>query len=232
MPNVASGAVAGLGPAPNSRSDGPGPPSGVQNDQTHPSALAVAAGWVARLIEWGARRCELTTSDRSGFEFPLYTVAEAARIVAVPPSTLAAWAKGYIRRFADRAEVAGEPVVTCLPAERRTDPCVPFVGLAEALVLAAVRRSGVPLQGIRPALAHLQQEIGLGHALASHKLYTDGAELLFDYGESHASVADGAGARRPRLCSPGRRLPPLGELSQAGVATGRGRSRSCSNSDT
>ncbi len=39
------------------------------------------------------------------------------------------------------------------------------------------------MQRIRPALAHLQREIGVDHALASRRLYTDGAELLFDYGE-------------------------------------------------
>lgn len=154
----------------------------------------------------GARRSELTTNDRSRFEVPLYTVADAARIVAVPPSTLAAWAKGYVRRFPDRGEVAGEAVVTCLPAARRADPCVPFVGLAEALVLAAVRRSGVPLQRIRPALAHLQQEIGLGHALASRKLYTDGAELLFDYGESRATGAAGAGTKALVVVRNGQRV--------------------------
>lgn len=38
-----------------------------------------------------------TTTDQTRFELPLYTVAEAARIVDVPPSTLATWAKGYVR---------------------------------------------------------------------------------------------------------------------------------------
>ena len=135
------------------------------------------------------------TTDRTRFDVPLYTVAEAARIVAVPLSTLAAWAKGDTRRFAGRAIVTGDPVVTFLPTDRRADPCVPFVGLAEALVLSALRRSEVPLQRIRPALAHLQREIGLDHALASRRVYTDGAELLFDYGESHADTPDGAGVR-------------------------------------
>lgn len=146
------------------------------------------------------------TTDRTRFEVPLYTVAEAARIVAVAPSTLAAWAKGYTRRFPGRAAVIGDPVVTCLPAARRADPCVPFVGLAEALVLAALRRSEVPLQRIRPALAHLQHEIGLDHALASRRLYTDGAELLFDYGESHAGTAEGAGARMLVVVRSGQRV--------------------------
>jgi uncharacterized protein (DUF433 family) len=108
--------------------------------------------------------------------------------VAVPASTLATWAKGYGRRSADRADVAGQPIVTWLPSARPHEPSIPFVGLAEALVLAAVRRSGVPLQRVRPALAHLQREIGVDHALASRRLYTDGAEVLFDYGEAGADV--------------------------------------------
>lgn len=131
----------------------------------------------------GPRRCALTTTDTTRFDVPLYTVSDAARILAVPASTLATWAKGYVRRGAGRAEVTGEPVITWWPTARAQDPSVPFVGLAEALVLAAVRRSGVPMQRIRPALAHLQREIGVDHALASRRLYTDGAELLFDYGE-------------------------------------------------
>ena len=51
------------------------------------------------------------------------------------------------------------------------------------MVLAAVRRSGVPMHRIRPASKSLEQEIGLRHALASRRLYTDGAELLYDYAE-------------------------------------------------
>ncbi len=115
---------------------------------------------------------------------PLYTVSDAARIVAVPPSTLAAWAKGYVGRGIGRADVTGESLITWRPRARAQDPSVPFVGLAEALVLAALRRSGVTMQWIRPALAHLQGEIGMEHALASRRLHTDGAELLLDYGQT------------------------------------------------
>lgn len=126
---------------------------------------------------------------------PLYTLADAARIVVVPPSTLASWAKGYVRRSADRADVLGGPVISYVEPVRTGEPSITFVGLAEALVLAAVRRSGVPMQRIRPALLELQREIGLEHALASRKLYTDGAELLYDYAESRPDSLDGQFAR-------------------------------------
>ena len=117
------------------------------------------------------------------FEAPLYTVAEAARVIGVASSTLATWTKGYKRQRADRPTVQGEAVVTAFPATGQ-QPSIPFVGLAEALVLAAVHRSGVPMQRVRPALAALEREIGIDHALASSRLYTDGAEVLFDFGTS------------------------------------------------
>lgn len=117
------------------------------------------------------------------FETPLYTVAEAARVIGVASSTLATWTKGYKRQRADRPTVVGEAVVTAFPAAGQ-QPSIPFVGLAEALVLAAVRRSGVPMQRVRPALAALEREMGIEHALASSRLYADGAEVLFDFGTS------------------------------------------------
>ena len=133
----------------------------------------------------------MTTTDPLRFDLALYTAAEAARVVDVPYSTLASWAKGYVRRPPGRRPVIGAPIVTAVAAERPGEPTIPFVGLVEALVLAAVRRSGVPMQRIRPALDALQSEIGVEHALASRKLYTDGAELLYDYGESRRGTTEG-----------------------------------------
>lgn len=78
----------------------------------------------------------------------------------------------------------GAPLLTALPRVGVRGPVIPFVGLAEGLVLTAMRRSGVPLQRIRPALIRLEKELGLAHALASKRLYTDGAEVLYDYAES------------------------------------------------
>ncbi len=128
------------------------------------------------------------------FSSPLHTVAEAARYLDVPASTLASWAKGYRRAGQGRPEVTGSPVVTTVKSSGR-GPVIPFVGLAEGLVLTAMRRAGVPLQRIRPALARLDEELGLQHALASGRLYTDGAEVLYDYG---ASGEDEEAARAAR----------------------------------
>lgn len=120
------------------------------------------------------------TDDRR-FTQPLYTVAQAARLVGMPPSTLASWAKGYSHRFRDRPTVAKGPVITSVEAPYAGGPSVPFVGLVEAMVVQAFRRTDLSLQRVRRALDVLAAEGELEHALASRRLYTDGAEILYDY---------------------------------------------------
>jgi uncharacterized protein (DUF433 family) len=139
--------------------------------------------------------------DDSRFIAPLYTLAEAARTLDVPAATFQTWARGYVRKPPDRAPVIGQPIVSVVPAAAR-QATVPFVGLAEGYVLAAIRKQGVPLQRIRPALAVLQKELGLEHALASERLYTDGAEVIFDY----ASHANDASARELVVVRHGQRV--------------------------
>lgn len=123
------------------------------------------------------------------FTAPLYTAAEAARYLDVPASTLRRWANGY--EWQSRGQTLhGSPILTTVRAPKPATASIPFVGLAEGLVLAAFRRSGVPLQRIRPALARLDSEFGLQHALASRKLYTDGAEVLLDVSAQLDDPAD------------------------------------------
>lgn len=114
------------------------------------------------------------------FVAPLYTQAEASRYLDLPKSTFHNWSRGY-HAVVNGREVSGHPVVTALGRVGQRGPVIPFVGLAEGYALAAIRRAGVPLQRIRPALERLNQEMGVRHALASEKLFTDGAEVLFDY---------------------------------------------------
>jgi uncharacterized protein (DUF433 family) len=101
----------------------------------------------------------------------IFTLRETANYLRVPKSTIHAWARPQERERA---------LITCFPRQGR-QATVPFVGFAEAYVLAAFRRAGVPLQRIRPAVKVLSNTIGIAHALASQQLYTDGAEVLYDY---------------------------------------------------
>jgi uncharacterized protein (DUF433 family) len=125
----------------------------------------------------------------------LYGIGEAARYLAVPSSTLTTWAYGYHRSGPDGGGVTAAPVITAVRPAHRHDPAVPFIGLAEAYALAAFRQAGVPMQRIRPAIGALERELGLNHALASRRLYTDGAEVLYDYAQHVGSTPEGDVAR-------------------------------------
>src|SRR3990172_9416974 len=87
-------------------------------------------------IETAKEATVKTPRDDIGFDVPLYTVTEAARFLGVPPTTFANWARGYTVGPPGRKAVIGQPIVTAVPASRNY-PAVPFVGLAEGLVVAA-----------------------------------------------------------------------------------------------
>lgn len=121
---------------------------------------------------------------------PIYRRAEAARLVGVRPNTLRNWAKGYVIKRPSGQQTVSAPLITTDPAAGGQGPSVPFVGLAESYVLAAFRAAGVPMQRIRPAIRRLEEQIGLPQALASEQLYTDGAEVLWDYGQQSQDPSD------------------------------------------
>ncbi|HEX6470845.1 MAG TPA: DUF433 domain-containing protein [Streptosporangiaceae bacterium] len=121
---------------------------------------------------------------------PLYRKAEAARIIAVPATTFRNWSVGYAYKRLDGSEVVSQPIVTTAQPATPHGLSVPFVGLAEAYIVAAFKEAGVPMRRIRPAVLWLQQHIGLDQALASERLKTDGAEVLWDYGHQTGDEAD------------------------------------------
>ncbi len=110
-------------------------------------------------------------ADDTRVALPIFTLRETAAYLGIPKSTIQHWAS---------APEGGDALITRF-ASRGRDASVPFIGFAEAYVLSAFRRAGVPLQRIRPAVEALASTIGIEHALASHRLYTDGAEVLYDY---------------------------------------------------
>jgi hypothetical protein len=104
----------------------------------------------------------------AAYSIPIYRQAEAARILGIPRSTLRHWAAGG---------AAG--LVTVTRPAGRGGPSVPFTGLAEAFVLASLRRAGVPMQRIRAGVARLRAELGVRPVLASARLRAAGGELLW-----------------------------------------------------
>ena len=137
---------------------------------------------------------------------PLYTTGEVANFLGVPVSTLSRWATGYRNRHPGRPDTVGEPVLTRVRPPGTHAAAIPFIGLAEGHTLAAIRASGVPLQRIRPALERLDQEMGLKHALASERLYTDGAEVLLDVATRSKDAATEEAARELVVIHNGERV--------------------------
>lgn len=116
-------------------------------------------------------------ADTSDFRFtaPLYTIQEAAYYLRRPITTVDHWVHG-------RGHVG--PLVTSTPSDTRRHAEVPFIGLAEALVVNFLRRKGITMGKIRRALDELATEMTLDYALASRRLSTDGVEVFFRYAEA------------------------------------------------
>lgn len=115
---------------------------------------------------------------------PLYTQSEAAGMLGLPQSTFNHWASGYETIAGNRKPGF---ITVARPGRGYT---VPFVGLAEAWIVRAFAKAGVPVPKIRPALEQLRTQIGLEHALASDRLATDGAEILWDLRQRDAAFDD------------------------------------------
>ena len=93
---------------------------------------------------------EHAVTDDPHYTTPVYHNAEAGHIIAVPAQTLRDWAVGYARKRLDGSQVVSAPIVTTLDSVRPRGVSVPFVGLAEAYIVAAFTRAGVPMRRIRP----------------------------------------------------------------------------------
>jgi len=156
------------------------------------------------------------------FADPLYTASEAGRYLGVPVETVRRWARSATVPPTDMSNTGSQPVITALPSQRG-HAAIPFVGLAEAYTLRALRAAGVPLQRIRPALANLDKELGLRHALAAQRLYTDGAEVLYDFASATADADLASAAKELVVVRHGQRVfNPVVEdwLSQVSYADG------------
>lgn len=115
------------------------------------------------------------------FDRRLYTVSDAARYIGMSPTTLSAWTREESGGRKSQPEGGDGPVVTALEARKDDRRRIPFIGLIEATVVQAFRQTGLPMQRIRRALRVLSERGELEHALASKGLFTDGAEVLYDY---------------------------------------------------
>lgn len=101
---------------------------------------------------------------------PLYTFAEAARIADLSPHTVANWA----------SPSRGTPLVESFESKERGYPRLSFMSLTIVLVIAELKKAGVPMRLIKPALAKVEEEFGIKYAVAHKMLLTDGYEVLLE----------------------------------------------------
>lgn len=106
-----------------------------------------------------------------------YGIAEAAHYLSLPGATLRSWVRGrpYPTVGGNRFS---EPLIQIPDV---AEPLLSFTNLVEAHVLKAIRRHHeVPMVNVRPALAYLEEEMGVAHPLAHQGLLTDGVSLFVE----------------------------------------------------
>lgn len=131
-----------------------------------------------------------TVLDQEAFTTPLYSKPEAARIIGVPANTLRNWAHGYRYMTRSRGSAFSEPLITVNPRET-SKLTVPYVGVAEAYVLTALKEAGMSTRNIRESVGHLKRRMNMPHALLNQRLKTDGVDLLYEYSGATEENAHG-----------------------------------------
>ncbi|MGH3318838.1 MAG: DUF433 domain-containing protein [Streptosporangiaceae bacterium] len=109
------------------------------------------------------------------FDVGVLDMSDSARFLGIHRSTFHRWARGYAH---------GGPLLHVLAPGKPRKARVPFIALAEAHVLDALRDAGVRLQRIRPALDRLAREFGREYVLTAPNLATDGIDVLWDFSRS------------------------------------------------
>jgi uncharacterized protein (DUF433 family) len=113
----------------------------------------------------------------------MYSEAEAARLLRVPPSTLHYWLEGGVRRGRTY-----KPVLRPEPLGNR--PAVTWAEFIEAGLLREYRRTHqVPMAELRAFIEILRDRIGVPYPLAHHRPYIADRRLLL---EAQDSVGLGA----------------------------------------
>lgn len=124
--------------------------------------------------------------NRDPVELPAYSIAEAAGLLGLSPSTVRAWALGQPSELEGRARPF-RPVIEIADERGRL---LSFENLVELHVLAAIRRQyGVSLQNVRRAVAFMRKRLRSDHPLASRRMLTDGKDILVHHGEELLNVS-------------------------------------------
>jgi len=110
-----------------------------------------------------------------------YSIAEAARYLKIPPTTLRPWVAG--REYPKRKGSSFFALLIATPEEH--PPRLSFNNLVEAYVLRALRtQHGVSIDAVRKAIDFAAKGYSVGWLLLSPKLYTGAGDLFLEkYGQ-------------------------------------------------
>lgn len=126
-------------------------------------------------------------------DLPLYSVADAARIVRVSPATLRTWVLG--RRYATQGgERQWDPLV------RAADPRaarLSFTNLVGLHVLSLLRGRKVRVDKIRSATRFIRAEMSTEHPLADVDTHTDQVDIYVEYFGRLMNASQSQAALRP-----------------------------------
>jgi len=114
---------------------------------------------------------KVSTLDR-----PMYSYAEAARLLDLPAATLRWWLEG-----ARRGDVDYLPVIR----PERTGADVTWGEFVEAGLLRGYRQKNVPLQRMRPFIAEMRERTGMPYPLAHWRPLIDHAARKLVYEIQH-----------------------------------------------
>jgi len=126
-------------------------------------------------------------------DLPLYSVADAARIVRVSPATLRSWVLG--RRYPTREGARLWEALVRI-ADPRTAR-LSFTNLVELHVLSLLRGKKVQVNRIRSATRFIRKEMGTEHPLADVDTHTDQVHIYVEFFGQLVNASQAQAALRP-----------------------------------
>lgn len=142
----------------------------------------------------------------------LYSLVEAARLLATPRRTLARWVEGYVQELRDGTKLYA-PVI-----EREDEALLTFGDLVELMYVKGFRSGGVQLDEIRKVSAKYRQHWSTPYPLATKRFSTNSRNLLFEEGGDWAHALTG---QRSFFEDIGRQLVHIGDLTREWRPLGR-----------
>jgi len=126
-------------------------------------------------------------------ELPLYTIADAGRVVRINPATLRTWALG--RSYPTRSgQKSWSPLIRAADHKRGL---LSFVNLVEVHVLSTLRGKQVRVERIRSATKFIRDEVGTAHPLADVDVHTDCVDIYVEYLGRLINISSAQATLRP-----------------------------------